>query len=71
MEKVTGITYSNISNHFVIHIPSEYDYNMSCVYKDEFIQTLINIFSILKLGVLELYFVDDIDLNKFSQKEGE
>jgi len=41
IDKIDGITYSNISNHFVIHCPTEYDYNLSCIYKDQFIQTIL------------------------------
>ena len=44
---------------------------MSCVYKDEFIKTILNIMKVQNFKPPKVYLVDDIDLNKFAQKEGE
>ena len=37
LENIKAITYSMISNNFVIHVPSEYDYYLCTEDKDEII----------------------------------
>ena len=45
--EITGITYSLISNNFVLHIPWEYDYYLCSEKRDEFILYIIKIRDIL------------------------
>ena len=71
IENIKAVTYSNISNHFVIHLPNEYDYYMSTPDKDEFIDYILQAQELLKCEPLKLFLVDDVDLLKYAKKEGE
>lgn len=66
-----AITYSMISNNFVLHVPVEYDYYLCSKYKIEFILKLIEIREFLKYDPIKFYFVDDIDLTKFTKTDNE
>lgn len=41
--KITHLTYSETSNEFVLHVPSEYDYRLTTLDKDSFIYFLLMI----------------------------
>lgn len=41
IRKITHVTYSENSNQFVLHVPSEYDYRLRTLDRDEFILYLI------------------------------
>jgi serum/glucocorticoid-regulated kinase 2 len=69
--KIEAVTYSSISNNFVLHVPSEYDYYLSNPEKDEVIYLLIRIQNLKNKKTLKIYMVEDIDLDKYSRKEGE
>jgi len=69
--KIESVTYSVISNNFVLHLPSEYDYFLCTPKKDEFIDTLSKIKSNEGQSPLKFYLVEDIDLNKYSKKDHE
>lgn len=71
IDGIKAITYSNISNNFIIHVPEEYDYYLSTPDKDEMIDYLLQAQAKLGCEPLKLFQVDDIDLNKYSKKEGE
>lgn len=60
-----------ISNNFVLHLPSEYDYFLCTSKKDDFIETITKIKQNNKEDPLKFYLIEEIDLNKFSKKEGE
>jgi len=71
IDKICAITYSMISNNFVLHLPSEYDYFLCTSKKDDFIETITKIKQNNKEDPLKFYLIEEIDLNKFSKKEGE
>lgn len=68
---VDAITYSSISNNFVLHVPKEYDYYLCTPDKDEVIDLILKIQEIKGKKDLKIYMVEDIDLDKFSRKENE
>jgi serum/glucocorticoid-regulated kinase 2 len=71
IEDIKAITYSDISNNFIMHIPSEYDYYLCTSYKDEFISFILNVQKKRFLEPLKFYIVDDIDLFKYNRYEGQ
>lgn len=68
---VDAITYSAISNNFVLHVPKEYDYYLCTPDKDEVIDLILKIQELKGKNDLKIYMVEDIDLDKFSRKEGD
>lgn len=71
IEDITAITYSTISNNFVLHITSEYDYYFCTADKDEFIRYVLHVQNTKKMDPIKIYFVEDIDLQKFTKYEGD
>ena len=71
LENIEAITYSMISNNFVIHVPKEYDYYLCTVHKNEMLGKILELKHHLKQDAPDFYMVEDIDLSKFSKKEGE
>jgi serum/glucocorticoid-regulated kinase 2 len=71
IEDIKAITYSNISNNFIMHIPNEYDYYLCTPDKDEFIRYLLYVQRRKKLDPLKFYMVEDIDLFKHNRYEGQ
>jgi len=66
IEKITAVTYSSISNNFVLHVPSEYDYHLSCQDKDEFIEYLLFVLKEKKIENIDLFEVEEVDLSKYT-----
>jgi serum/glucocorticoid-regulated kinase 2 len=71
IENIKAITYSNISNNFIMHIPTEYDYYLCTPDKDEFIRYLLYVQRKKKLEPMKFYMVEDIDLFKHNRYEGQ
>lgn len=71
IEDIRAITYSAISNNFVMHIPSEYDYYLCTPDKDEFLRYILHVQRQKELGSLKFYMVEDIDLFKYTRYEGQ
>jgi serum/glucocorticoid-regulated kinase 2 len=71
IEDIKAITYSNISNNFIMHIPNEYDYYLCTPDKDEFIRYLLHVQRKKKLEPMKFYMIEDIDLFKFNRYEGQ
>ena len=69
IENITGVTYSTISNNFVLHVKSEYDYYFCTKDKDEFLKYMLHVRQNKKLDPVPFYFVEDIDLQKFTKYE--
>lgn len=69
--EIKAITYSKISNDFVIHIPEEYDYYLCSPDKDEMIDYLLQAQEKLNCEPLKLFLVDDTDLLKYAKGEGQ
>ena len=55
----------------MLHVPSEYDYFLGTSKKDDFIEVLTKIKKNEGDEALNFYLVEDIDLNKYTKKEGE
>jgi serum/glucocorticoid-regulated kinase 2 len=68
---VNSITYSNLSNNFVLHIPNEYDYNLCTPDKDEFIKYILTIRKSNNNEPVKFYTVDDISLFNYTRYEGQ
>ena len=71
VENVTAVTYSTISNNFVMHITSEYDYYLCTPDKDEFLRYLLYVQKQKGCEPLRFYMVEDIDLFKYAKYEGQ
>lgn len=71
IESIKAITYSTISNNFIMHIPSEYDYYLCTTDKDDFIKCILYNLSEQTSNRLKFFMVDDIDLFKFTRYEGQ
>jgi len=68
--KITHLTYSETSNEFVLHVPSEYDYRLTTLDKDSFIYFLLMIRENLGQPPLKLWFKPEINLGIFCTTEG-
>lgn len=71
IEKIKAITYSTISNNFVLHVPDEYDYYLSCQDKDEFLEYLIHMLKSKGINEIDFYEVEEFDLSLYTKNEGE
>lgn len=69
--KIKAVTYSAISNNFVLHVPEEYDYYLCTPDKDEILKYLLHIQKEKGLEPLKFFMVEDIDLMKFSRTDNE
>lgn len=69
--EVTGITYSLISNNFVLHIPREYDYYLCSDKRDEFILYILKIRQIQNYQPIDFYFIEDIELSTYTKRDDE
>lgn len=69
--KVGAVTYSILSNNFVLHVPSEYDYFLNSKWKDEFLSALIRGRAAVLSEPLNVYMVEEIDLFNFTRYEGQ
>ena len=70
-EKITHLTYSETSNEFVIHVPSEYDYRIrSSTLRDEFIYYLLQLIYHFNEKIIKIWFVEDLELRRFTKHEG-
>jgi len=69
--KIKAVTYSVISNNFVLHLPDEYDYYICTPDKDEILKYLLHIQKEKGLEPLKFFMVEDIDLMKFSKTDKE
>lgn len=71
IEDIKAVTYSAISNNFIMHIPAEYDYYLCTPDKDEFIRYLLFVQKKKGLEPMKFFMVEDIDLFKYSRYEGQ
>ena len=71
ISKIGSVTYSVISNNFVLHIPSEYDYYLHTSSKDEFLACILKIRDNDGSPPLKFYMIEDIDLFNFTRYEGQ
>lgn len=71
IEDIKAVTYSAISNNFIMHVPAEYDYYLCTPDKDEFLRYLLFVQKKKGLEPLKFYMVEDIDLFKYSRYEGQ
>ena len=57
---VKAIIKSSYNNHFVVHIPKDYDYRYSTNSRDEFIQILqLRFANLNQVDTLKIYIIDD------------
>ncbi len=71
IESITAITYSSTSNNIVLHVTSEYDYNISSADKNDIIRYIMYVQKELGLPPLPIYIVDDVDLFRYTKYEGQ
>lgn len=71
VEKIKAITYSTISNNFVMHIPAEYDYYLCSPEAKQIIRALLYAIEQVTPTPVSFFFVEDIDLFKYTRYEGQ
>lgn len=71
IEDITAVTYSFLSNNFVLHVTSEYDYYLCTPDKDEFLRYILYVQKRKNMPPLKFYFVEDVDMQKYTKYEGE
>ena len=69
--KIKAVTYSAISNNFVLHMPEEYDYYLCTPDKDDMLKYILSIQKEKGLEPLKFFMVEDIDLMKYSKTDKE
>lgn len=67
--KITHLTYSESSNQFVVHVPSEYDYNLRTLDRDEFIVYLLTIRDKMNCPPVKIWLRPEINLEKYSKTD--
>lgn len=68
---ITHVTYSEISNNFVLHIPREYDYWLCTQKRDEFLLYLLRLRKYNNFPSVGFFFVEDIELKEYSKTDEE
>ena len=71
ISNITAVTYSTISNNFVLHMSAEYDYYFCTQDKDEFLRYILHVQKTKKMDPIPFYYVEDIDLQKYTKYEKE
>lgn len=66
---LSGITYSEISNFFIVHFDSEYDYYLQTELRDEMIEAILYARKMLDVENVPFYFTDEVDLFQFNRYE--
>jgi len=71
LQKIGGITISEISSEFVVHIPTEYDYRFSSPDKRErIIENIAHAYYLnVKNNPLKFFFKDDVNLIEVTTTE--
>lgn len=65
-------TYSLITNHWVIHVPNEYDYELSSPYRDEFLYELLKAREKLTNHKMGFYIMNhEGNLSKYKKNDTE
>lgn len=67
LEDIVSITYSLISNNFVLHLPKSFDFQITSSHKNQLICKILELKQALNHPILSFYFVEDIDLSKYSK----
>lgn len=68
--KIKYITYSEHSNEFVVHVPTEHDYRFrSSSLRDEFLFYLIQLVFLFTDKLPKIWFVEDLELKRFTRYE--
>lgn len=63
LQLVTAVTLSSVSNQFILHVPSEYDYHYSDAAKEAIMETVRDAKFAAALGDLEVRHVSDASLD--------
>ena len=71
IQEISAITYSEISEYFILHIKSEYDYYLNTPLKDEMIEAILYSRKKLNMDNLPFYFTEEVDLFQFVCYENE
>ena len=69
LEKITHITYSETSSQFILHVPSEYDYRLRTLDRDDFLLYLICFREKLKQPLVKIWLRPEINLEAFTKTE--
>lgn len=68
---IEAVTYSSLSDHFVIHVPSEYDYYLSSPLRDEMIACILRVQKGLGCDPMKVFFVAEKILFDYSKTDAE
>lgn len=71
LKAIQAITYSSISNYFVIHVPEEYDYYLCTPDRDEIILFILHAQNQLECPPLKLFVLQEVNLFKYSKTDSE
>lgn len=69
LDKITHITYSETSSQFIVHVPSQYDYNLRTLERDEFILYLIYLKEKIGLPPMKIWMRPEINLEQFTKTD--
>lgn len=69
LSQITSITYSEISNYFILHVMSEYDYLLSTPQRDEMIEAILYARRMMNLEQIPFYMTDEVELYDFCRYE--
>ena len=72
IKEIKYCTYSDISNHWVLHVPNEYDYELSSEFRDEFLLELLIAREKLADDRVKFFIMkSEADLSKYSKTDTE
>lgn len=70
LEDISYITYSEVSNEFILHVPNEYDYRLrSHNYRDDFIYYLVRLREDVCPSPMKFWLKMEIELTKWTKTE--
>lgn len=64
---IEAITYSTLSNNFVLHVPAEYDYHLCSADRDDVLIYILALRALNGLRPLKFFFLEEIDLTSYSR----
>ena len=70
IDKIECVTYSLISNNFIVHVPSQYDYYFISPHKDDIVSYILHFQKEMEMPPIAIFFVNDINLYRFVKYEG-
>ena len=71
LKDIQAITYSTLSNYFVIHVPNEYDYYLCSADRDDIISYVLYCQKQMDCPPIKMFLLQEVSLFKYSKTDKE